>query len=193
MELAKKIQTGSIPKLIFGLSAPAILSLLLNALNTAIDGMFVGNGVSTVALSAVTVSLGIVLIIQAFSLLIAAGTSASTALKLGKDDKASAERIIGNSITLSLILSVALTVIGLLAIKPLLLLYGASAENIGLAMEYATVILSGTVFFVLAQVTNNALKGMGYAKRAFVNFASSVIVNTILDYVFIFIFKWGVE
>jgi len=192
MELAKKIQTGSIPKLIFGLSAPAILSLLLNALNTAIDGMFVGNGVSTVALSAVTVSLGIVLIIQAFSLLIAAGTSASTALKLGKDDKASAERIIGNSITLSLILSVALTVIGLLAIKPLLLLYGASAENIGLAMEYATVILSGTVFFVLAQVTNNALKGMGYAKRAFVNFASSVIVNTILDYVFIFIFKWGV-
>ena len=44
MELAKKIQTGSIPKLIFGLSAPAILSLLLNALNTAIDGMFVGTG-----------------------------------------------------------------------------------------------------------------------------------------------------
>ena len=191
MELAKKIQTGSIPKLIFGLSAPAILSLLLNAMNTAIDGMFVANGIGTLALSAVTVSLGIVLIIQGFSLLIAAGASTNVALKMGKNDKDSAEKIIGNSFTLGIVLALLLTICGLLATKPLLMLYGANEENIGLAMEYATVIISGASAFVLAQVTNNALKGMGYAKRAFVNFMSSIIVNTILDYVFIFIFKWG--
>jgi len=192
MQLTEKIKTLPIPKLIFSLSAPAILSLLLNALNTAIDGMFVGNAVSITALSAVTVSLGIVLIVQAFSLLIAAGTSASLALKLGKDDSAGAEKIIGNAISLALILSLVLTVVGLLTVKPLLRLYGASAENIGLATEYATVIISGAVFLVLAQVTNNAIKGMGYAKRAFFNFASSIIINTILDYVFIFVFGWGV-
>lgn len=191
MELSKRIQTGSIPKLIFSLSAPAILSLLLNALNTAIDGMFVGNGINTAALSAVTVSMGIVLIIQAFSLLIAAGTSASIALKLGKSDKNNAEKIIGNSISLAFVLAVILTAVGLLVTRPLLMLYGASGENISMAVEYATTIICGSVFLVLGQVTNNALKGMGYAKRAFFNFASSIVVNISLNYVFIFVMKWG--
>lgn len=193
MNLTKKLQTESIPKLIFSLSAPAILSLLLNALNTAIDGMFVGNGVSTLAFSAVTVSLGIVLVIQAFSLLIAAGTSAAAALRLGKNDKIGTEKILGNAIILGLILAVFLTAAGLLTARPLLKLYGASADNIGYAWEYTTIILAGTVFFILAQVTNNALKGMGYAKRAFFNFAASVAVNTALDFLFILVFGWGVS
>ena len=74
-EVAEKIKTQPIPKLIWALSAPAVLSLLLNALNTAIDGIFVAKSAGITALSAVTVSFGVILIIQALSLLIAAGAS----------------------------------------------------------------------------------------------------------------------
>jgi len=192
MEIAEKIKTQSIPKLIVGLSAPAILSLLLNALNTGIDGMFVAKSVGTTALSAVTISFGIVLIIQALSMLIAAGSSAAIALKLGKNDKDSAEKIIGNAFMFSILLSLATTLVGLLTVKPLLSLYGANPENIGYAKEYITVIISGSFFFITAQAMNNCVKGMGYAKRAFINSLSSVVTNTILDAVFIFVFKWGV-
>lgn len=191
-EKTEQLQTQPIPKLIGSLSAPAILSLLANSINMAIDKMFIARGVGTIALSAVTVSFGLYLIIQGFSLLIAAGASASIALNLGKNNKGSAEKIVGNSMTLSILLSVVLMIMGLVFLRPLLTLYGANSENIGFAMEYSTVIISGAVIFVLAQTTNNLLKGMGYAKRAFINFLFSIVVNVILDPLFIFAFGWGV-
>lgn len=193
MEKTEQLQTQAIPKLIRNLSAPAILSLLANSINMAIDKMFIARGVGTIALSAVTVAYGIYLILQGFSLLIAAGSAASIALKLGKNDKAGAERIIGNSIALSVLLSVMLTIVGLIFLRPLLTLYGANPESIGFAVEYSAVIVCGAVFFVLAQTTSNLLKGMGYTKRAFVNFFSSIVVNVILDPIFIFVFRWGVS
>ena len=91
-----------------------------------------------------------------------------------------------------MILSLVLTVVDLFLLKPLLTLYGANTENMGYALEYSTVIVSGAFFFLLAQTTNSLLKGMGYAKRAFINLLLSIIVNTILDPIFIFVFKWGV-
>ena len=154
---------------------------LLNALNTAIDGIFVAKSAGITALSAVTVSFGVILIIQALSLLIAAGASASISLKMGKSDKQGAEKIIGSACMLSILFSAAITIIGLLTIKPLLSLYGANADNMVYAKEYITVILSGSFFFVTAQSMNNCVKGMGYAKRAFLNSLSSVVTNTILD------------
>ena len=149
--------------------------MLLNALNTAIDGIFVAKSAGITALSAVTVSFGVILIIQALSLLIAAGASASISLKMGKSDKQGAEKIIGSACMLSILFSAAITIIGLLTIKPLLSLYGANADNMVYAKEYITVILSGSFFFVTAQSMNNC-----------------VVTNTILDAVFIFVFKWGV-
>lgn len=192
MEITERMNTQPIPRLIIGLSAPAIFSLLLNALNSAIDGMFVAKSVGTTALSAITISFGIILVIQAFSMLIAAGSSAAIALKLGKSDRYSAEKIIGNAFMFSLLLSFVVTLFGLLAIDPLLSLYGASPENIEYAKEYTTVIISGSFFFITAQAMNNCVKGIGYAKRAFVHSLSSVVVNTLLDAIFIFGCGWGV-
>ena len=76
--------------------------MLLNALNTAIDGIFVAKSAGITALSAVTVSFGVILIIQALSLLIAAGASASISLKMGTSDKQGAEKIIGSACMLSI-------------------------------------------------------------------------------------------
>lgn len=192
MEKREQLQTQPIPKLIGILSAPAILSMLVNSVNMAVDKVFVARGVGVLALAGVTISLGVYLVLQGFSLLLASGSASAIALKLGKDDKPAAEKIVGNAVALSVGISFLLTIIGLPAAKPMLIMYGANHENLSFAAEYSNVLIAGAVCFLLAQTTNSIIKGMGFAKRAFINILLSILVNTILDAVFIFVFQWGV-
>ena len=117
MEVAEKIKTQPIPKLIWALSAPAVLSLLLNALNTAIDGIFVAKSAGiTVFLSAVTVSFGVIPLFRRCRFWIAAGHLPPFLFKMGKSDKQGAEKIIGSALYASILFSAAITIIGLLTI-----------------------------------------------------------------------------
>lgn len=192
MEKSEQLKNQPLSKLIVGLSTPAIISLLCNSINMAIDRMFIAKGVGTLALSAVTIAFGLYLIMQAFSQLIGAGASSATAIQLGKGDKEKAEKIVANAFTLSFLLALILAGIGLLCLNPLLKLYGADAENISFAHDYASVMFMGAICFVLAQSMNSIVRGMGYAKRSLINFIFSIIVNLILDAVFVFVFRWGV-
>lgn len=193
MEKSEQLKSETITKLILKLSMPAIFSLLCNSINMAIDRMFIAKGVGTLALSAVTVAFGLYLIMQACSQLIGAGASSTAAIQLGKGNREKAEKIVGNAFFLSIILAIAILVVGLLCLNPLLKLYGADNENIAYAHEYASVMFTGAICFVLAQTMNSIVRGMGYAKRSLVNFLSSIIINLILDALFVLVFKWGVK
>lgn len=191
MEKSEQLKSETISKLILKLSMPAIFSLLCNSINMAIDRMFIAKGVGTLALSAVTVAFGLYLIMQACSQLIGAGASSTAAIQLGKGNREKAEKIVGHTFFLSVILAIAILVVGLLCLNPLLKLYGADNENIAYAQEYASVMFTGAICFVLAQSMNSIVRGMGYAKRSLVNFLSSIIINLILDALFVLVFKWG--
>lgn len=193
MEQTEQLRNEPVSKLIVRLSMPAIFSLLCNSINMAIDRVFISTGVGTLALSAVTVAFGLYLIMQACSQLISAGASSTAAIQLGRGNRGKAEKIVGNAFAMSVILAVLLSAAGLLCLDPLLQLYGADSENIMYAHDYAGVMFSGAICFVLAQSMNSIVRGMGYAKRALLNFLSSIIVNLILDAVFVFVFKWGVK
>lgn len=192
MDNTLKLKTQPIKKLILTLSAPTILSLLCNSINMAIDRIFVAKGVGTLSLSAITISFGLYLIIQAFSQLIGSGASSSVAIELGKNEIEKADKIIGNSFFLSILIAVVITVLGLLFLTPLLRLYGANIESIVYAKSYSVVMFLGSIFFVLAQSMNNIVRGMGYAKRSFINFTLSIVINIILNAIFIFILNLGV-
>lgn len=193
MEKSEQLRTQPLSRLIFSLSAPAIISLLTNSVNMAIDRLFIARGVGTLALSAVTVAFGLYLVMQACSQLIGTGASSAVAIQLGKGEKEKAEKIVGNSFCMSFILAITISIIGILCLNPLLKLYGADTENITYAREYTSVMFLGAICFVLAQSMNSLVRGMGYAKRSLINFISSIIVNLILDAIFIFIFNWGVR
>lgn len=193
MENSEQLKNQPLSRLIVSLSAPAIISLLCNSVNMAIDRMFIAKGVGTIALSAVTIAFGLYLIMQACSQLIGAGASSATAIQLGKGNRENAEKIVGNAFTLSFLLALVISIVGLFCLTPLLKLYGADMENISFAHDYAGVMFMGAICFVFAQSMNSIVRGMGYAKRSLINFLSSIIVNIILDALFIFIFKWGVK
>lgn len=101
MEKSEQLKNEQISRLILKLSMPAIFSLLCNSVNMAIDKMFIAKGIGTLALSAVTVAFGLYLIMQACSQLIGDGASSTTAIQLGKGNRESAEKIIGNAFSLS--------------------------------------------------------------------------------------------
>lgn len=193
MDRTEQLKKESIKKLLIILSVPAIVSLVTNSINMAFDRLFVGLGVGTRGISAITISFGIYLLMQAFSQLIASGASAIVALKLGENNKNDAEKNIGNAFTLGLIMAVIITILGLVFIKPLLSLYGANEDNIIYAKQYTTILISGSVFFILAQVLNNIIRGMGYSKKSCFNFIIGIIANIILNPLFIFVFHMGVR
>lgn len=192
MDRTDQLKNESIKKLLFILSAPAVISLITNSINMAFDRMFIGIGVGTTGLSAITISFGIYLLIQAFAQLIASGSSAIVALKLGEDNKDDAEKNIGNAFTLGIIVAVITTILGLAFIQPLLSLYGANGENIIYAKQYTITLISGSVFFIMSQVLNNIIRGMGYSKKSCLNFIVGIILNIILNPIFIFVFHMGV-
>lgn len=192
MEKSQRLGTLPIKKLLISLSVPSIISLLINAVNVTIDRMFVGTFVGTLGISAVTVCYGIYLLMQGFSQLVATGAASMVAIQLGKKSKVGSQKVAGNTITLSLILTLFITVVGIIFIKPLLSLYGADEVIMPMATEYMRVLFIGSGLFIFAQTLNCLIRGMGFAKIAMIFFFADIITNIGMDALFVIVFKMGV-
>lgn len=192
-ERAKALGEESVLKLLLGFSIPAIIGMLVNALYNIVDRIFIGRGVDELALGGVFVGMPISLILMAFAMLIGIGGNTLVSIKLGQDKHDDAEKIIGNSVTLLVLVSIVISIIGLLYLEPLLKTFGASPSNIGYAKDYMRIILYGAPLQVLGFGMNNFIRGDGSPKVAMGTMLIGAILNTILDPIFIFIFKMGVE
>jgi len=193
MNKTEQLKTLPINRLIISLSGPAIFAFIVSTLNMALDRIFLAKAVGTMALAAVSIALGIQMLIQAFAQLIASGASSSIAIELGKNNKSSAERMIGNAFILGIIMSIIITIVGCIFIKPILIMYAATVESMDYAVSYTTIMILSTIFFVTSQVLNNIIRGMGYSKKATYNFLSSIITHAILNGIFLFVFHMGIR
>lgn len=193
MNKTEQLKNFPINRLIVSLSGPAIFAFIISTLNMALDRIFLAKAVGTIALAAISIALGIQMLIQAFSQLIASGASSSIAIELGKNNKIGAERMIGNAFILGIIMSIIITIVGCAFIKPILILYGATAESINYALPYTFIMMFSTIFFTASQVLNNIIRGMGYSKKSTINFVSSIITHAVLNAIFLFIFHMGIR
>lgn len=193
MNRTEQLKTFPINKLILSLSAPAIFAFVVSILNIALDRIFLAKTVGTMALSAVSVATGVEMLIQAFSQLIASGASSSIAIELGKNNKTGAERMLGNAFILGIIMSIIITIAGCVSIKPILILYAATADNMDYAVDYTFIMILSTIFFITTQVLNNIIRGMGYSKTATYNFLISIVIHGILNFIFLFVFHMGIR
>lgn len=193
MKRTEQIETETIPKLLLRFSLPAIVGLLVNALYNIVDSIFVGRGVGKMGLAAVTVSFPIVTTFIAFIMLIGMGGTALISIRLGEKNEDEAEKIIANALVLFLIIGLSLTIFGLIFIDPILTLFGASSDLLPLARDYLRIILIGSTFLAVGTGMNNFIRGEGNPKTAMNTMVIGTITNIILDYVFIFIFNWGIK
>ena len=193
MDRSKQLGEGSVGKLLWKFSIPAIVGMLVNALYNIIDRIFVGKGVSELAITATTIAFPIMAIIMAFGMLIGIGAAATVSIKLGQQNKKEAEHILGNAFVLLIIASLLVTTFGLIFLEPLLKLFGASEQSLPLAKEFTTIILFGVVLQNIGFGLNNIIRSEGNPKIAMITMLMGAILNIIFNPIFIFGLHLGIR
>lgn len=196
MDRSKQLGEENIGKLLMKFSIPAIVGMLVNALYNVVDRIFIGQmpgGVGKIALSGVTVTFPIAAIILAFGMLVGIGTAALVSIKLGQQKKEEAEGILGNAVTLIVLISIMVTVVGLIFLEPMLLKFGTSTAMMPYAKQYITIILMGVIFQNVGFGLNNTIRSEGNPRIAMYTMLIGGILNTVLDPIFIFVFHMGVR
>ena len=187
--------TEPIGKLLLKYSVPAIIGMMVNALYNVVDRMFIGNipGVGPMAITGLGVTMPISTIILAFGMLVGVGAATNMSIKLGQGRKEEAENIIGNSMSLSVIISIFITVIGTIFSDSILKSFGASDATLFYAKAYIGIILFGTIFSILGMMFNNLIRGDGNPKLSAIIMGVGCATNIVLDALFIFGFNMGIQ
>ncbi|WP_195986054.1 cytidylate kinase family protein [Clostridium sp. D33t1_170424_F3] len=182
-----------ISKLLVKFSIPCILSLLISALYNIVDQIFVGNSpLGYLGNAATGIVFPILIIAQAFAWCIGDGSAAYLSICQGKKDAQNAHRCIGTGITLTLILSIIMLALCAVWKEPLLRLFGASDQTIGMAAEYFTIVLGFFPAFMLMNMMNAVIRADGSPAVSMASMSLGAILNIILDPIFIFALNWGI-
>ena len=194
-ENKEMLGTAPIGKLLFKLAVPTVVAQLINMLYNIVVRIYIGHmpGDGSLALTGVGVCMPIIMIISAFAALIASGGAPKASICMGKNDKESAEKILGGCFSLQLIISAILTAVLLIWNKDLLLMFGASENTIDYASSYMSVYAIGTVFVQLTLGMGAFITAQGFAKTGMMTVLIGAVSNIILDPIFIFGFKLGVR
>lgn len=187
------LENGKIGKLLLNFSIPCIISMLVGALYNIVDQIFIGNGVGYLGNAATNVVYPFTVIALALALLIGDGTSALFSLNLGKKDYDKANKGVGNSIILMLVVSVVITLLGFVFSDNILKIFGVTNGTYSYARDYYQVILLGIPFYVLTSGLNGIVRADGAPKFAMFATLIGAILNIILDPIAIFVLDMGVK
>ena len=195
MSNQKHLGDAPIGKLLLQYSIPAIIGMVVNALYNIVDRMFIGNipDIGSLAITGVGITMPIMTIVLAFGMLIGIGTTANISLNLGKGNRTTAEKLLGNAFTLSIIVGLAIAITGTIFANPILNLFGASENTLFYAKEYIGIILLGCTFNILSFALNSTIRADGNPKMSSITMVIGCGANIILDYLFIFVLNLGVK
>ena len=182
-----------IGKLIKKFSIPCIISLLVNSLYNIVDQIFIGWGVGYIGNGATNVVFPITMLCLAFALMFGDGSSAYLSLKLGEKNKKEASKGVLNGILISVIVAVLLCAIIIGFLPQILNLFGCTEALRNDAMGYGFFVALGLPFMMIGTTLNSIIRADGSPKYSMASMVTGAILNIILDPIFIFVFKMGVE
>lgn len=186
---------GSEPigRLLTQYAIPAIIAMTASSLYNMADSIFIGHGVGALAISGLALTFPLMNLAAAFGSLVGVGASTLVSVKLGQKDYDGANHILGNVLVLNVLLGVGFTLVFWLLLDPILYFFGASEQTIGYARDYMRIILLGNVITHMYLGLNSVLRSSGFPKMAMYATLSSVIINCVLNPLFIFVFNWGIQ
>lgn len=193
MKNTTELAEGKIRPLMRKYFIPAFVGVVVNSLYNIVDRIYIGQGVGAEALSGVSVIFPIMLIMMGFSMLIGIGAGVMVSISLGRRDIPRAEKTLGTSVVLMVVVSLLMTVLGFVIKGPVLRSFGATETTYQYANDYLDIILFGVVFQVLGFSLNNIIRSEGNARLAMISMLLSAGINIILDPLFIFVFDMGVK
>ena len=187
--------SGPVKPLLLQLMIPAVVAQVVNLLYNIVDRIYIGHieGIGAAALTGVGLFAPILMLLNAFAMLIGAGGAPRTAIALGQGNKNEAEKIIGNSFTMLLFFAVVLTAGFYVGAPALLRLFGASDATLPYAVAYGRIYILGSVFVLLVMGMNPFITTQGFAKISMLTTVIGAVINIILDPILIFGLGWGVR
>ena len=188
-----ELGTASIRSLLLKYAMPGIIAMTAMSLYNMVDSIFIGHGVGAMALSGLTVAKPFMDICAAFGTLVGVGASSLVAIKLGEKDYRTANDVLANVILLNVLLGALVMVVGLFFLDPILYAFGASDTTIVYAREYMEIILLGNILTHIYYGLNSMLRSIGHPRISMYATILAVVINIILDPIFIFVLDMGVR
>ncbi|MGI9547330.1 MAG: MATE family efflux transporter [Flavobacteriaceae bacterium] len=188
-----QLGTDPIGRLLVRQAVPASIGILVMSLNILVDTIFVGNWIGSIAIAAINVVLPVSFFIAALGMAIGIGGSSIISRALGADNDERALKTFGNQITLTLMLTIAMVILGLYYVDGLIPLFGGKGAIFEPAKIYYTVVLYGVPFLALCMMGNTVIRAEGKPRFAMIAMIIPSVGNLVLDYVFIYIFDWGMQ
>lgn len=184
-------RTKKISKLVWDYALPGIVGTMVNVLYNVVDRIFIGQGVGALAISGLAITFPVINLTSSLGMLVGAGAAARISISLGKQDKLTAEQILGNSLLLTVVLNAIFITLFMIYLDPILVAFGASELTLPYARGYLEIVLLGNVFVSLCYNFNAMMRASGYPKKAMITMLIGAILNVILTPLFLFGFNLG--
>ncbi len=192
-EATLELGTKPVGKLLLQYALPAMIAMTASSLYNIVDRIFIGQGVGALAISGLAITFPFMNLTAAFGAGVGMGASTAISVKLGQKDYKTAQNILGNTISLNLIIGIGLSIICLLFLDPILRFFGASTATLPYAHEYMVIILLGNVVSHMYFGMNALLRAASKPRQAMFATMFTVVMNIILDALFILGFNWGIQ
>lgn len=188
-------QLGSEPigRLLIKQAVPASIGILVMSINVLVDSIFVGNWIGSIAIAAINVVLPVSFFIAALGMAIGIGGSSIISRALGANNKEKALKTFGNQITLTLLVTISMVVLGLYYVDSLIPAFGGKGDIFDPAKIYYVIVLYGVPFLALCMMGNTVIRAEGKPKFAMIAMIIPSVGNLLLDYIFIYVFDWGMH
>ena len=172
---------------------PSLLGMLLMSVNILVDGLFVSHGLGEHGLAAVNISVPLYSIIFSISLWIGMGGATLYSIALGENNPRKAKAIFTQSMVLTVIITGIILGIGLIFEREIAFLFGANESIVDSVLEYLHVLLLFGVVFVIENILSIFIRNDGNPTLAMLGLIVTAVMNIILNYLFIFVFEFGLE
>lgn len=188
----KELGTKPVGSLLMQYAIPAVVSMLAASAYNIVDRAFLGQNVGALAIAGLAVTFPIMNLSAAFGAMIGAGGSTLLSIKLGQRDYETAERVLGNVVTLNVVVGAIFALVAIAFIDPILEFFGASDDTIVYSRTYMLIILYGNIINHLNHGMVNMLRVTGHPNKAMISVVGGVGINIIMDYLFIYVMGWGI-
>jgi putative MATE family efflux protein len=192
-QAALELGTKPVGQLLWQYALPAIVAMSASSLYNIIDRALIGQIVGPEAIAGLGITFPLMNLSAAFGAAVGVGSSASISVKLGQKDYSMAQNLLGNTVTLNLIIGFAFMVVCLLFLDPILLFFGASEMTLPYAREFMVVILLGNMMTHMYFGLNAVLRAAGKPKHAMYSVLFTVAMNIVLVLMFVWWFRWGIR
>ena len=188
-----ELGTKPVGRLLMQYALPAIVAMVAASLYNMVDSIFIGQGVGALAIAGLAITFPFMNLSAAFGAAVGVGSCTFISMKLGQRDYSIANKILGNCMMLNIVVGICFGGICLLFLDPILRFFGASDNTLPYARDYMQIILCGNVFTHLYFGLNAVLRSASKPRHAMYATIFTVVVNTILDPIFIYGLDLGIR